>query len=88
MCGLKMRKMVGVTTSGVKPSDCNASAFSFRLYREIGKEKFENLFFSPHSISAALSMVLLGAEGSTAAELSTGLGFGNKHSDAIHERST
>ena len=84
-CGVKMRKMVGVRTSGVKPSDSNASAFSFRLYQEIGKEKFENMFFSPYSISAALSMVLLGAEGGTAAELSTGLGFGDKRSNAIHK---
>ena len=33
------------------------------------------MFISPYSVSAALSVVLLGAEGNTAAELLEGLGF-------------
>ena len=43
--------------------------FAFELYQRVCKNNFENVFVSPYSISAAMSMVLLGAEGNTTAEL-------------------
>ena len=57
--------------------------FAFSLYRQLSKENFENMFVSPYSISAALSMVLLGAEGNTATELIKGLGFSVTDSSKI-----
>lgn len=46
------------------------SAFALDLYRAISAGSPDgNLFFSPLSISAALSMVLLGARGATAEEM-------------------
>lgn len=48
--------------------------FAFRLY-EKADAKGKNLFFSPYSISTALSMAYGGAKGNTAAQMSTALGF-------------
>ena len=58
-------------------------AFAFSLYHRLSKENFKNMFISPYSISAALSMVLLGAEGNTATELIKGLGFSDTGSSKI-----
>lgn len=43
--------------------------FSFDLYRELGQSESANLFFSPYSISLALTMAYAGADGSTADEM-------------------
>ncbi|XP_060773787.1 leukocyte elastase inhibitor-like [Neoarius graeffei] len=52
------------------------SAFALDLYRAIsGNNPDGNLFFSPLSISAALSMVYLGARGATAEEMAKVLSF-------------
>ncbi|XP_007901224.2 leukocyte elastase inhibitor [Callorhinchus milii] len=59
--------------------------FALDLYKKVieGKEK-ENVFFSPLSISAALAMVYLGAEGNTAAQMSKVLHFDTV--DDVHAR--
>ncbi|XP_053322836.1 leukocyte elastase inhibitor-like [Spea bombifrons] len=44
--------------------------FSFELFREINESNQGNVFFSPFSISAALGMVVLGAKGKTAEQIS------------------
>ena len=50
--------------------------FALRLYQQVVKEEVgKNVFISPYSISAAFSMVLLGAMGNTAIEIVKGLGF-------------
>ncbi|KAF5908474.1 leukocyte elastase inhibitor-like [Clarias magur] len=52
------------------------SNFALDLYRAISKESpNENVFISPLSISAALSMVYLGARGGTAEEMAKVLSF-------------
>ncbi|XP_060773786.1 leukocyte elastase inhibitor-like [Neoarius graeffei] len=52
------------------------SAFALDLYRAISSNNPDgNLFFSPLSISAALSMVYLGARGATAEEMAKVLSF-------------
>ncbi|NP_001187426.1 leukocyte elastase inhibitor [Ictalurus punctatus] len=52
------------------------SAFALDLYRAISAENPDgNLFFSPLSVSAALSMVYLGARGTTADEMAKVLSF-------------
>ncbi|XP_076873394.1 leukocyte elastase inhibitor-like [Brachyhypopomus gauderio] len=52
------------------------STFALDLYRALNKEKPNgNLFFSPLSISAALSMVYLGARGTTAEEMAKVMSF-------------
>ncbi|XP_042901042.1 iripin-2 isoform X2 [Parasteatoda tepidariorum] len=45
-----------------------------RLYQELAKEK-RNMFYSPLSLSSALSMLFCGASGSTASEMRQVLGF-------------
>ncbi|XP_045152151.1 serpin B8 isoform X2 [Echinops telfairi] len=53
---------------------CEANgSFAIRLLKILGKESpSENLLFSPMSISSALAMVLMGAKGNTAAQMSQG----------------
>src|SRR5512135_2248728 len=52
------------------------NAFAFDLYARLAEEKKgANLFFSPYSISTALSMTCAGARGNTAAEMKKTLHF-------------
>jgi len=66
----------------------NASfKFAFQLYQNICQKDFKNVFISPYSISAALSMVLLGSKGNTTAELLKGLGFARSADpNVVHKR--
>ena len=43
--------------------------FAIEMYKEFGKGKSENLFFSPWSISSAFAMTYEGAKGNTAEEM-------------------
>uniref|UniRef100_A0A8C3XP28 Serpin domain-containing protein n=1 Tax=Chelydra serpentina TaxID=8475 RepID=A0A8C3XP28_CHESE len=46
------------------------TTFSFNLFKKLSENaSTENIFFSPLSISSALSMVFLGAKGNTAAQM-------------------
>ncbi|KAH0617963.1 hypothetical protein JD844_016781 [Phrynosoma platyrhinos] len=48
------------------------TAFALNLFKKLSeKDTTKNVFFSPMSISSALSMVLLGAKGNTAAQMAT-----------------
>uniref|UniRef100_A0A8D0AQL3 Thyroxine-binding globulin n=1 Tax=Sander lucioperca TaxID=283035 RepID=A0A8D0AQL3_SANLU len=52
--------------------------FSFRLYRQLAAHadsQGQNIFFSPASVSAALAMLSVGAQGETHRQLFSGLGF-------------
>ncbi|XP_031165504.1 serpin A3-5-like [Sander lucioperca] len=52
--------------------------FSFRLYRQLAADadsQGQNIFFSPASVSAALAMLSVGAQGETHRQLFSGLGF-------------
>ncbi|CAF98804.1 unnamed protein product, partial [Tetraodon nigroviridis] len=52
------------------------TSFSLALFRELGdNDRTANIFYSPFSISSALAMVLLGAGGNTATEMSEVLCF-------------
>ncbi|XP_076868207.1 leukocyte elastase inhibitor-like isoform X2 [Brachyhypopomus gauderio] len=58
--------------------------FTFDLLKKIRESnKTDNVFFSPLSISSALGMVLLGAGGNTATQMSQSLHF-NKSKDDVH----
>ncbi len=48
--------------------------FAFRIFHELKGE--ENIFFSPYSISTALSMLYNGADGNTRREMAELLGYG------------
>ena len=50
------------------------TAFALDLYRALS-EKYDNLFFSPHSISLALAMTYAGARGETELEMAQTLHF-------------
>jgi serpin B len=50
-------------------------AFALELYRYLAEQDEDNLFLSPHSISAALAMVYAGARGTTESEMAAALHF-------------
>ena len=64
-------RLAGVATLSTADAD-----LGFRLYHELTNGSDENLFFSPYSISTALSMTLAGARGNTAEEIAAVLGVG------------
>ncbi|NWS05179.1 SPB8 protein, partial [Motacilla alba] len=54
------------------------STFAVELFRKLCEKKSgQNVFFSPLSISSALSMVLLGSRGNTEAQISKVLSLKN-----------
>uniref|UniRef100_A0A8C8VR18 Serpin B6 n=1 Tax=Pelusios castaneus TaxID=367368 RepID=A0A8C8VR18_9SAUR len=68
-------------------SEANTT-FALKLFKKLSeKAKTENIFYSPLSISSALSMVFLGAEGNTAAQMAKVLSF-NKDEDIHNEYSS
>lgn len=57
--------------AAVTPLASANTSFSLALLKKLGdKDNTANVFFSPFSISSALAMVLLGARGNTAAQMS------------------
>ena len=54
------------------------TAFGLALYHEITSTESGNVFFSPYSISTALSMAMAGARGNTAEQMRTVLGVSNE----------
>ncbi|EFB17963.1 hypothetical protein PANDA_020462, partial [Ailuropoda melanoleuca] len=50
-------------------SEANGT-FALSLLKKLGEDNSKNVFFSPMSISSALSMVFMGAKGNTAAQMS------------------
>lgn len=75
------------SVKGGKMSDTTADAgnvFAFNLYNKlIADDPGKNVFFSPYSISSAMSMVLLGSAGVSQNELVDVLGY--KNLDGVHE---
>ncbi|CAK8674755.1 unnamed protein product [Clavelina lepadiformis] len=59
--------------------------FPLKLYQTLVKNNKENVFFSPHSISMTMAMVLLGAEDNTAVELKRGLGYEGMFDSSVHD---
>ncbi|XP_049738463.1 serpin B6 [Elephas maximus indicus] len=53
-------------------SEANGT-FAFNLLKKLGENNSQNVVFSPMSISSALAMVFLGAEGNTATQISQAL---------------
>uniref|UniRef100_G1SQK1 Serpin B6 n=1 Tax=Oryctolagus cuniculus TaxID=9986 RepID=G1SQK1_RABIT len=53
-------------------SEANGT-FALTLLKTLGEDSSKNVFFSPMSISAALAMVLMGAKGNTAAQMTQAL---------------
>src|ERR1700761_8252365 len=66
--------VTGPDTTGSQAAGPAAAddAFGLDLYRRLGADQ-QNLVFSPASIAAALQMALVGARGSTAAQLAAAL---------------
>ena len=61
------------------------SRFALKLYKEQGKRNKGNLFMSPLSISAVLSMAYLGAKGKTLEEMKKTLCFEALDDANIHQ---
>jgi serpin B len=55
--------------------------FAFELYKNLTSKKSENIFFSPYSISTALSMVYEGAREETAEQIENVFGFSVDQTD-------
>uniref|UniRef100_A0A8C6SSU0 Leukocyte elastase inhibitor n=1 Tax=Neogobius melanostomus TaxID=47308 RepID=A0A8C6SSU0_9GOBI len=63
------RSLCPLQRAAVKLNSANTT-FTLDLFKSLGgKDKTSNVFFSPLSISSALSMLLLGAKGSTAKQM-------------------
>ena len=60
---------VGSTQSGIQQVVDANNQFAFDLYSELDKSEQGNIFYSPHSISAALAMTYEGGKGQTADEM-------------------
>ncbi|MDI6734416.1 MAG: serpin family protein, partial [Patescibacteria group bacterium] len=69
--GQKRRKAddTGSTSQGVQEVVNANNKFAFDLYSELKKSESGNIFYSPYSISAALTMTHEGAKGETANEM-------------------
>ncbi|MBU0722508.1 serpin family protein [Patescibacteria group bacterium] len=59
----------GSTSQGVQEVVNANNKFTFNLYSELKKSESGNIFYSPYSISAALTMTYEGAKGQTADEM-------------------
>lgn len=59
----------GSTQQGMQEVIDANNKFAFDLYSELAKSQKENMFYSPHSISAALAITYEGAKGKTADEI-------------------
>lgn len=60
----------GTMAAGTPLTSANTT-FSLALLKKLGdNDNTSNVFFSPFSISSALAMVLLGARGNTATQMS------------------
>ncbi len=75
-------------TVAVPPEDLKAlveanNQFAIDLYKKIAEKETGNIFFSPYSIHAALSMTYAGARGETAAQMAKVLGI-EKLGDRVH----
>src|SRR6185436_10727392 len=64
------------TDSAVQSVVNSDRQFALDLYALLAAEAKGNLFFSPYSISTALSMAYAGAQGNTATQLATALHVG------------
>lgn len=81
------REIPDIQESDLKTLVKNNTVFALDLYRQltlINENTGRNLFFSPYSISAALTMTLAGAEGQTESEMYSALRFTFDESD-IHK---
>uniref|UniRef100_A0A8C0J1S8 Serpin domain-containing protein n=1 Tax=Chelonoidis abingdonii TaxID=106734 RepID=A0A8C0J1S8_CHEAB len=58
--------------SKIAPSNAD---FAFAFYKQVTSDAVKNIFFSPLSISTALSMVALGAKSTTLTQILEGLAF-------------
>ncbi|XP_032505698.1 serpin B6-like isoform X1 [Phocoena sinus] len=67
-------------------SEANGT-FALTLLKHLGEDNSQNVFISPISISSALAMVLMGAQGNTAAQMSEALSLsrGSGRGGDIHQ---
>ncbi len=66
-------KLAPVSLEQVEPLVKGNTAFALDLYRQLPKD--ENLFYSPFGVSEALAICFSGAQGGTAAQMASVLGF-------------
>ncbi len=71
--GLPLQAQAGEAPTGAVVQ--GTAAFTLNLYRRLQARQPGNLFFSPYSVSLALSMAYAGARGETAAQMARVLGF-------------
>ncbi len=69
----------GSTQQGIQEVVNANNQFAFELYSELNKAEKGNIFYSPYSISSALSMTYEGAKGQTANEMKSVFHFPDIH---------
>ncbi|XP_013885556.1 serpin B8 [Austrofundulus limnaeus] len=68
---LSARKLSDSTMASPAPLTKANTSFCLALFSKLGdNDRTENVFFSPFSVSSALAMVMLGARGNTATQMS------------------
>lgn len=84
-CSCNKTENSGIDDQALQPSASGTqnNDFAFQLYQEADRSG-ENLFFSPYSISSALSMVHAGAKGKTAEGIARAMSF-NVPDEERHE---
>jgi serpin B len=63
------------STESVTSLSNSINDFSFNIYKQLGIESDDNVFFSPYSIFVALAMTYEGARGDTSEQMKKVLGF-------------
>lgn len=69
----KARASVNVPQGDLEDFYASQRAFAFAMYGQLAKDASPNVFYSPFSISQALSMLYVGAKGQTADEMKAAL---------------
>ena len=72
--GESVSSLLGINTSYEDIEENKFNSFDVKLFKRLCESSDENIFISPLSISLALSMLLLGSNGTTKQQLEKELG--------------
>lgn len=82
--GLQPAKPITLTTKQKAKTE-GENSFAFKMFKEVSKQKGENTFFSPLSLSMALGMLYNGASGETRHEICNSLGIADFSETEVNE---
>ena len=79
--GESLSSLLGINASFEDIEENKFNSFDVKLFKRLCEKSDENIFISPLSISLALSMLLLGSDGTTRQQLEKELGVNVLNSD-------